>query len=115
MKVEPGSETESSASTGRQPSNRKSNGDSTGVDPKTPSTRWEAASLSELSDAFSKLDNLRDILIKTLQGWQPPQLVVLGSESSGKSTLLSRLIMVNPPLLAARYACVTARLFNACC
>ena len=37
---------------------------------------------------------MRDILAETLEGWQPPQLVVIGAEKSGKSTLLERLLMI---------------------
>eukprot|EP00873_Tetraselmis_striata_P001298 jgi/Tetstr1/421562/TSEL_012506.t1 len=51
-------------------------------------------SLKELGLVFSRLDRLRDILATTLEGWQPPQLVVVGSESAGKSTLLGRLTMM---------------------
>mmetsp|Transcript_5089 Transcript_5089/g.14213 ORF Transcript_5089/g.14213 Transcript_5089/m.14213 type:complete len:299 (-) Transcript_5089:221-1117(-) len=56
-------------------------------------------SLRDLREIFSRLDRLRDILATTLEGWQPPQLVVLGGESSGKSTLLARLTMM--PLFPA--------------
>jgi hypothetical protein len=51
-------------------------------------------SLKQLGVIFSQLDRLRDILATTLEGWQPPQLVVVGSESAGKSTLLGRLTMM---------------------
>ena len=54
-------------------------------------------SLSELGAMFSLLDGLRQLLAETLDGWQPPQLVVVGQESSGKSSLLERLMMT--PLL----------------
>jgi hypothetical protein len=52
------------------------------------------SSIHELRLIFTQLDSLRDILAKTLEGWQPPQLVVIGQESSGKSTLLERLAMI---------------------
>ena len=52
------------------------------------------SSIHELNAVFAHLDPLRDILSETLQGWRPPQLVVVGPESSGKSTLLERLVMM---------------------
>ena len=45
-------------------------------------------------EVFAQLDPMRDILAETLEGWQPPQLVVIGAEKSGKSTLLERLLMI---------------------
>ena len=54
-------------------------------------------SLSELGAMFSLLDGLRQLLAETLDGWQPPQIVVVGQESSGKSSVLERLMMT--PLL----------------
>ncbi len=50
-------------------------------------------SLNQLATIFAELDGLRD-LFKTLDGWQPPQIVVVGNENSGKSTLLERLCMM---------------------
>ena len=52
------------------------------------------SSIHELNAVFAHLDPLRDILADTLQGWRPPQLVVVGAESSGKSSLLERLVMM---------------------
>ena len=52
------------------------------------------SSIHELNAVFAQLDPLRDILAETLQGWRPPQLVVIGAESSGKSSLLERLVMM---------------------
>ena len=52
------------------------------------------ASIHELRAVFSELDPLRDILAQTLQGWQPPQLVVIGQENTGKSSILERLAMM---------------------
>ena len=49
-----------------------------------------AKDLSELGNIFSLLDGLRGLLAETLDGWQPPQLVVVGQESSGKSSVLER-------------------------
>ena len=47
------------------------------------------AVLGRVSDA---VDPLRDYL--TDLSWEPPQIVVMGNENSGKSTLLSRLCMM---------------------
>lgn len=63
------------------------------------------ASLRDLREVFGRLDRLRDVLATTLEGWQPPQLVVMGGESSGKSTLLARLAMM--PLFPAHHALCT--------
>jgi hypothetical protein len=55
-------------------------------------------SISELGRVFALLDgSLRELLADTLDGWQPPQIVVVGEESSGKSSVLERLMMT--PLL----------------
>jgi hypothetical protein len=54
-------------------------------------------SLAELGAMFSLLDGLRQLLAETLDGWQPPLIVVVGQESSGKSSVLERLMMT--PLL----------------
>lgn len=43
------------------------------------------------------LDGMRAILDETLKDWKYPKIVVLGSESSGKSSVLERLMMF--PLL----------------
>ena len=51
-------------------------------------------SIHELNAVFAQLDPLRDILAEALDGWRPPQLVVIGAESSGKSSLLERLVMM---------------------
>ena len=52
------------------------------------------SSIHQLNAVFVHLDPLRDILAETLDGWRPPQLVVVGPESSGKSSLLERLVMM---------------------
>ena len=54
-------------------------------------------SLAELGAMFSLLDSLRQLLSETLKGWQIPNIVVVGQESSGKSSVLERLMMT--PLL----------------
>ena len=50
--------------------------------------RESVKSLAELGHMFSLLDRLRLLLAETLDGWQPPQIVVVGQESSGKSSVL---------------------------
>ena len=54
-------------------------------------------SLEELGAMFSLLDDLRELLAETLDGWHPPAIVVVGQENSGKSSLLERLMLI--PLL----------------
>ena len=60
--------------------------------------------IHDLNAIFKELDSLRDILAETLEGWNPPQLVVIGAESSGKSSLLQRLVMM-PILPTAEGVC----------
>ena len=54
----------------------------------------KVTSLKELGRIFAQLDGMRDLLARTLEGWQTPQLVVIGNEKTGKSTLLERLCMM---------------------
>ena len=54
----------------------------------------EIPSIQKLRAVFAELDPLREFLSETVQEWQPPQFVVIGQESSGKSTLLERLTMM---------------------
>jgi GTP-binding protein EngB required for normal cell division len=56
--------------------------------------REETQSILALREVFSLLDPVRDILPPTLSDWEPPQIVVLGQESTGKSSLLERLTMM---------------------
>ena len=57
----------------------------------------DIANIRHLRRIFAQLDGgLRDVLRKTLEGWEPPQVVLLGQESSGKSSILERLTMVLP-------------------
>jgi hypothetical protein len=72
--------------------------------PSRPAAQRDAASsqpvksIAELGRVFALLDgSLRELLAATLDGWQPPQVVVVGEESSGKSSVLERLMMT--PLL----------------
>jgi hypothetical protein len=48
----------------------------------------EITSVYDLNRAFAVCDSLGDVLARVLDTWQPPKLVVIGEESSGKSTLL---------------------------
>ena len=50
-------------------------------------------SIDELGDIFASLDSLTSFLPNSLEHWSTPSFVVLGSESSGKSTLLERISM----------------------
>ena len=47
----------------------------------------------ELGEIFESLDSLSGFLPSSMENWQMPSFVVLGSESSGKSTLLERVSM----------------------
>lgn len=55
----------------------------------------QITSVYDLNRAFELVDSMRDMLINVLHRWQPPKLVVVGEESSGKSTLLERLLMMS--------------------
>jgi hypothetical protein len=65
---------------------------------KSPPNVEDIHSLSQLDRVFTVLDPLRDVL-KQLdpepgKDWSPPQIVVMGNESSGKSTILERIAMM---------------------
>jgi hypothetical protein len=68
---------------------------------------FDLPSIHELRAVFQHLDPLRDLLTATLEGWQPPQLVVIGQESSGKSSIMERLAMmpIFPRNEGAFYSC----------
>ena len=51
----------------------------------------QTPSLLQLADAFHDLDPIRKEIAQSLDGWNPPVVIVIGDESSGKSTLLHRL------------------------
>ena len=55
----------------------------------------QTKSILSLREVFAQLDPLRDILSQTLNGWQPPQVVVIGQEGTGKSSILERLAMMS--------------------
>eukprot|EP01043_Picozoa_sp_COSAG02_P008149 COSAG02_NODE_254_length_26937_cov_16.503950_28_plen_721_part_00 len=48
----------------------------------------------ELGEIFGQIDPLRELLAQCLDGWQPPSLVIVGNEKSGKSSQLERLCMM---------------------
>ena len=48
-------------------------------------------SLDQLAEHFRDLDPIRAELADTLDSWSPPVIVVIGDESSGKSTILHRI------------------------
>eukprot|EP01041_Mallomonas_annulata_P009012 gene9012-18658_t len=52
----------------------------------------EAPSIAQLAKVFEVIDPIRDLLASIK--WQPPAIVVLGNEKSGKSSLLERLAMI---------------------
>ena len=60
----------------------------------TASLLDDISSVHQMGRIFAQLDGLRDMLAVTLDGWEPPQLVVIGNEKTGKSTLLERLCMM---------------------
>jgi GTP-binding protein EngB required for normal cell division len=51
--------------------------------------------IRELNRIFAFLDPVREVLNRTLADWKPPQIVVIGQESSGKSSLLERISMMS--------------------
>ena len=55
----------------------------------TASAKVNTVTIRELNHIFSHLDPVRPVLDRTLAGWRPPQIVVVGQESAGKSTQLS--------------------------
>ncbi|CAK0849138.1 unnamed protein product [Prorocentrum cordatum] len=50
------------------------------------------ASMQQLEDLVAMLDSVQPRVAQVIDGWTPPHVVVLGLESSGKSTLLERLL-----------------------
>ena len=62
--------------------------------PKIDDDPEKVVTLEELGRIFEALDPLSEVLDKTLDGWMPPQLLVVGDEASGKSSLLERLTML---------------------
>lgn len=54
----------------------------------------DITNIDELGIVFSIIDHIRDDLAEVLHDWKVPQVVVVGNESIGKSTLLERLAMM---------------------
>ena len=52
-----------------------------------------ALALTELSDIFKLLDPIQGRISALLKGREPPTIIVFGKESSGKSTILERILM----------------------
>jgi hypothetical protein len=52
----------------------------------------EVTSVVALARVFAAIDPLRDVLQEL--SWEPPQIVVMGNENSGKSTILERICMM---------------------
>ena len=53
-----------------------------------------SSNLGDLSHVLSIIDPLRSVMADTMAGREPPTIIVLGAESSGKSTILERMIML---------------------
>lgn len=73
-----------------------------------------ATSIQELGDLVAMLDSMQPVVSKVITDWAPPHLIVLGSESSGKSTLLERLLKIPifpraPSLCTRMPICVKVR------
>ena len=51
-------------------------------------------SVRALNHIFKITDDLEDVLHELLDGWDSPQVVVIGRENTGKSTTLERLCML---------------------
>eukprot|EP00434_Breviolum_minutum_P041419 symbB.v1.2.036843.t1/scaffold5297.1/size28705/1 len=58
-----------------------------------------------LSRFFQEVDPVEDLLHRMLNGLKPPQIVVLGDESAGKSTILEQLAML--PFFPRKRRCCT--------
>jgi GTP-binding protein EngB required for normal cell division len=54
----------------------------------------DISNIDELGAVFTIIDHIRDDLAEVLCDWKVPQVVVVGNESIGKSTLLERLAMM---------------------
>lgn len=54
----------------------------------------DSDSVRALNHIFKITDDLEDVLSEILEGWDSPQVVVIGRENTGKSTILERLCML---------------------
>lgn len=54
----------------------------------------KTVSMHVLNKIFDVLDELDDVLRALLSDWEPPEVVVIGRQSAGKSTILERLCMI---------------------
>ena len=85
---------------GEQPTETPRSVTFTAPRPQTPISNPQEAEAANadlavaLSRIFTVLDPLRELLAEVLEGWQPPQIVVIGDESAGKSTVLEQLAML---------------------
>ena len=52
-------------------------------------------SIHDLGKHFECLDQCRDILQNALGGWTPPSVIMIGSENTGKSSVLERLALMS--------------------
>ena len=65
------------------------------VPPPLPTSCSSRSSLRHLRRIFAQFDGgLRDVLKDVMEGWEPPHIVMIGQESSGKSSILERLCMM---------------------
>jgi hypothetical protein len=73
-------------------------------------------SLKNMSSLFHMLDITPSFTDKVLPNWVPPCITVIGNESSGKSTILERLLMMSifprGEDICTRYVLVTNCLLN---
>eukprot|EP00961_Rhodomonas_salina_P270537 3655569-Rhodomonas_salina.1 len=53
-----------------------------------------ARSIESLCAVFAELNGVRDVLNFSLSGWEPPKVVMIGLETTGKSSVMERLAMM---------------------
>ena len=69
-------------------------GAGTATETASAATVEDGDSVRALNHIFDITDDLQDVLQELLHGWEPPQVVVIGRENTGKSTILERLCML---------------------
>ena len=69
-------------------------------------------SVEELGKFYHALDDVRDILNTTLEGWEAPQVIVIGGQSSGKSTVLVSTKKIDARKNAACFALLSTLFVN---